>query len=105
MSKNLVEAVLKAAEEKKAEHIEVIDVVEKLGIVDSFIILTVKSRAQMRAVIEQIKKEISSLEGADVDHIEGDKDSEWVLVDLKDIIVHIFTPSAREYYELEKFWK
>jgi ribosome-associated protein len=105
LSEKLIQTVVKAAEDKKAEKIEIIDVTEKIGLVDSFIILSVNSRAQMRAVMEEIKKNMFLIEGVKLRHIEGDKDSEWVLMDFNDIIVHIFTPQAREYYDLEKFWK
>lgn len=71
---------------------------------DYIVIATVSSQRQLNAVASHIKKE-SSENGFDVRGVEGTTGAEWVLVDVGDILINIFTKEAREHYDLDRIWK
>ena len=90
-------------EDNKAIGIKTIDLKNKTTIADFMIIASGNSSKHIQALseilLDQLKKE-----GIVDCHIEGKESSEWKLVDLKDIIVHIFHPDKRKFYDLEKMW-
>lgn len=96
----MAEAVL----EKKGEHLTVIKVGDIVGITDYFLIATVNSSTQAEAVIDAVEETAEKL-GLPIIGISGTKESSWILIDCGDVVVHIFTPEAREYYRLESLWK
>ena len=70
---------------------------------DYFVICNGESERQVKAIVNEIAEQIKE-EGVRPLHIEGDPSSGWVLVDYGDIIVHVFAPVMRGYYQLEKLW-
>jgi len=70
---------------------------------DYFVICSGESERQVKAIVDEITKKIKE-EGVGPLHIEGDSSSGWVLVDYGDVIVHVFAPAVRGYYQLEKLW-
>ena len=70
---------------------------------DYFVICSAESERQVKAIYDAIGETLSE-EGVVTHHHEGTPDSGWVLLDLGAVIVHIFIPRQREYYELEKLW-
>ncbi len=93
----------KAASDKKAEDIIILDVRKISSIADYFIICTAASTRQIKAVYENIDKAVSAA-GESPYHIEGTDSSQWVLVDCFDVVIHIFNEEARNYYSLERLW-
>ena len=98
-----IEAAVRAAEDKKAADIVVLDLRKAAGFTDYFVICSANNARQIRAISDAI---IESLEahGSRPAHIEGYDRSEWVLVDYFDFVVHIFTPETRMFYGLERLW-
>ena len=98
-----IEAAVRAAEDKKAADIVVLDLRKAAGFTDYFVICSGNNARQIRAISDAI---IESLEaqGSRPAHIEGYDRSEWVLVDYFDFVVHVFTPETREFYALERLW-
>jgi ribosome-associated protein len=98
-----IEAAVRAAEDKKAADIVVLDLRKAAGFTDYFVICSGNNARQIRAISDAI---IESLEahGSRPAHIEGYDRSEWVLVDYFDFVVHIFTPETRMFYGLERLW-
>lgn len=91
-------------EDKKAEDISILDVRKHTNIADYFIIATANSSVHAKALAEHLEKELKS-RGITIDHVEGLNDhAQWILVDLLDVIVHIQTKEAREYYNLDWLW-
>ena len=90
-------------EDNKAIEVKTIDLKNKTTIADFMIIASGNSSRHIQALseilLDQLKKE-----GIVDCHIEGKESNEWKLVDLKDIIVHIFHPDKRKFYDLEKMW-
>ena len=101
----LAERIAEIASDRKAIDIRVIDLREIVSYTDFFVICSGNTERQTKAVRDAIHEE---LKGAG-DRLlprrtEGDREARWILLDYLDVIVHIFTPQAREYYRLEQLW-
>lgn len=94
-----VEEIKKAIESKKGEDIKIYCVEGKTPFYDYSIICTGNSKRNIDAIVDAVT---DSLEV--VNSVEGQKDSDWVLIDGQDIIVNVFTRDAREYYALDEFY-
>ncbi len=100
---NKLECVIKAMDDKLATNIVAIDMREASPIFDTFILCTASNERLMHAIKQNIKDECD-LNGYEIKSIEGLRDSKWILVDLGDIVCHIFESSERDNYNLEKLW-
>jgi len=72
---------------------------------DYFIICEGESTTQVSAIAGNIEKRMKDTYGLRAAHVEGKRESKWVLVDFFDVIVHVFYPETREYYEIEDLWR
>ena len=81
-----------------------LDVRGSTTVADYFVICTAGSERQLRAVLKALDEELVDA-GARSPRVEGSPDTGWVLLDFKDVIVHIFSPEQREYYRLERLWR
>ncbi|MFZ5935796.1 ribosome silencing factor [Pseudomonas putida] len=99
----LVKLTISALEDVKAQDIQVIDVREKHSLTDYMIIATGTSNRQINAMLEKVRETVKK-EGAQPLGEEGKGDSDWVLLDLNDVIVHMMTAAARQFYDLERLW-
>ncbi len=93
----------KTLEDKKAEDVVVLDVSRLTNIADYFIIASASSPVHARALAEHLVEEAQKA-GYTVDHVEGMEFGNWILVDLLDVVVHVFTPEWREHYGIEWIW-
>lgn len=90
---------------KLAEDIKILDVSGPLVIADYFIIATVQSTRQAQSLAKEVEMDHKSMRGRRRRNGPADApDSNWVLVDFGDVVVHLFLPDAREYYGLESLW-
>ena len=89
--------------EKKALDIIIIDVRKVTTLTDFFVICTSESETQTRAITDHINLTLKK-EGTKSWHIEGYEHLDWVLIDYVNIVAHIFSKEAREYYEFERLW-
>ncbi|MCG6877013.1 MAG: ribosome silencing factor [Betaproteobacteria bacterium] len=96
-------AVIAALEDIKARDIAAFDVTHLTALFDRVIIATADSARQGRALAGHVHERLKSV-GERIYATEGGPDSDWILVDLGDIVVHIMQPAAREYYNLEELW-
>ncbi len=99
----IVNIAVKAAEDKKAEDITVLDIREVSIIADYFIICSGRSRTQVQAIVENIIEEVEK-EGVSALRREGFREGGWVLVDYGDVVVHVFQETERQFYNLERLW-
>ena len=99
----LVQLAKSALEEVKAQDIQVIDVRDKHSLTDYMLIATGTSNRQINAMAEKVR-EIVKQKGVMPLGEEGKGDSDWVLLDLNDVIVHMMTAAARQFYDLERLW-
>ena len=93
-----------AAESKKAVDIKVLDLREVTSFADYFVICSGTNPRQVQAIAEEIDVELGKL-GHRATSLEGFKNGEWILADYGDMIVHVFSPKARDFYELERLWR
>jgi len=93
----------RVADSKKAEDIAVLDLRNISTITDSFVICSVTNNRQARAIAQEIEERMMRL-GLRLDHMEGYPDSNWILMDYTDLVIHIFTKEMRRYYDLEHLW-
>lgn len=98
-----IELAVRAAEDKKAENITVLDLRNAHGFTDFFVICSGTNSRQIRAIADGITDALAAT-GSKPNHVEGYDRSEWVLVDYFDFIVHVFSPDARAFYGLERLW-
>ena len=105
MSAELAERIAAIASDKKAIDIRVIDLRGIVSYTDFFVICSGNTERQTRAIHDAIYEDLKH-EGARLlpRRTEGEQEARWILVDYLDVVVHIFTPDAREYYRLEQLW-
>ena len=101
--KKIKENIKKILDLNKAINIEVIDLKDKSTIADYMIIASGTSSRHIQSLSEQVL-EIFKNNGIKNSFLEGKSSPEWKLIDGKDIIVHIFHPEKRKFYDLEKMW-
>ena len=89
--------------DKKSEDIDIIDISEKSGFADYFVIATARSLRQLKSLADELEDKLEQ-EGVFVRHVEGLNDSGWVLMDYGDIIVNLFTQEQRVHYFIERLW-
>lgn len=92
-----------ALEDMKANDVLVLDVRDMTGITDYMIIASANSSRHLKALADTVAENAKQA-GQRPLGVEGELTGEWALVDLGDVIVHIMTPKARDYYQLEKLW-
>ena len=98
------QVAVEAAQAKKAEDIAVLDLQEVASFTNTFVICNGLNPRQNQAISDEVAR-LLKLEGVRPYGIEGYQQAEWILMDYGDFIVHIFSPRARNYYELERLWK
>ncbi len=100
----LVHAIVDAVVDKKAEDVVLLDIRGLSPIADYFLICSGATDRQIAAIVEAIETALKA-EGRSPLHVEGTPDSGWVLLDCSDVIIHVFGPRERAYYQLERLWE
>ena len=93
----------KAAKEKKANDLVILDLRKAAGFTDFFVICSGTNSRQIRAIADSVMETLA-MDGVKPAHVEGYDRSEWVLIDYFDFIVHVFAPETRLFYSLERLW-
>lgn len=99
----LLETIVKAADDKRAEDIVALDMEGVSLLADYFVIMNGNSERQVQAIVDGVEDAVMAA-GGNQPRIEGKKGSRWMLMDFNDIVVHVFVPEEREFYNLEKLW-
>jgi len=99
----LAQTVLARLQDAKAEDVVCLDVQGKTPIADTMIIATGRSNIHVGAITEHVVKAFKD-SGVEAPRVEGLPHCDWVLVDAGDIVVHLFRPEVRQFYNLEKMW-
>lgn len=102
-SKNLAKIIAKAAISKKAYDVTILDLRKLTTMTDYFVICSVDSDTQARAVADEMKNE-SIEKGETSVRKEGYGEGRWILLDYVDVVAHVFHKETREFYNLEKLW-
>jgi ribosome-associated protein len=102
--KDELKIALKAVDSKKASDITILDISEIATFANYFLICTGDSSRQIQAIADEVEAKLKE-SGRRPNHIEGYRNAEWVLLDYIDLVVHIFSKSARNFYDLERLWR
>lgn len=94
---------MKAADSKHAEDLLALDVREISLLADYFVICSASNERQINAIIDEVVEREEEA-GIEVKRIEGKDGAKWVLIDLGEVIVHVFSIDERAFYNLEKLW-
>ena len=95
---------VRAAEEKKALHIKVLDLTGISSFTDFFVICTGSSTKQNQAISDEVAMRMKKIGELPLS-VEGYSTAEWILTDYGDVVIHTLTPKARAYYDLERLWR
>lgn len=96
-------AARQALQEKKAENVLILDVRGLSVVTDFYVIATGNNPPHLKALIDNVEKDLGE-KGVAPFRVAGTPESEWIVADYVDAVVHIFSPTAREYYNLERLW-
>lgn len=99
----LLAMAIKAIDDKKAEQIIALNMQGISLIADHFVLCHGNSEKQVQAIATELKKAAQE-QGIEVKRLEGFEQARWVLIDLGDVVVHVFHRDERSYYNLEKLW-
>ena len=97
-------AAARAAAGKQARDLVILDVHELIVITDYFVICSGGSERQVRTIVEEVERSLRDLDRKPLRR-EGETEGRWVLLDYVDVVVHVFAPQEREYYDLERLWR
>ena len=100
---SLVEVITTALEDMKAQNVSVLDVRGVTDVADTIVIASGTSDRHVKSIAGRVADRAREA-GQRALGVEGERDGEWVLVDLQDVIVHVMLPRVREFYALEKLW-
>lgn len=103
-SRELAKVAVHALEDKKGMDISVIDISNVSVIADYFVIATGSNTNQVQALVDNVENEMAK-NGITQCNKEGNSSSTWILMDFKEIIVHIFSEEDRTFYNLERIWR
>ena len=102
-SEDMLKAVLASVDDDKAEDIVQIDLRGRSDVADYMVICSGRSSRQVAAISEKLADRLKQAFGIAA-KMEGKDTGDWVLIDTGDVIVHVFRPEVREFYQLEKIW-
>ncbi len=88
---------------KKARNVSVIKISEISSLADYMVIATGNNSTHVKSLADELEFQLKGM-GKAVDHIEGHRSDSWILLDYTDVIIHVFSDEAREYYNLEHLW-
>ena len=100
---SLLDLVINTLENDKAENIVTIDLRGKSSVADHMVVASGRSTRQVSALADKLQNRLKAISDR-TPPVEGKAMGDWVLIDAGDVIVHIFRPEVREFYQLEKMW-
>ena len=103
LSRDTILSLCKILYDKKGMDIRAIEVKDKTIIADWFIICSGRSATQIKSLCDEVEKKAPEL-GLDLRRCEGYDQGRWIVMDFADILVHIFHPEERKYYNMERLW-
>ena len=104
-AEEIVATVVEAMDAVKGKEIVTLDLRETgTAVTDYFVICHANSKTQVDAIADKIIDEVRDKNGVKPYHVEGRDNTEWILIDFVDVVVHVFLQSMRKYYQLEELW-
>ena len=102
-SDQLLDRVLASLDDDKAEDVVTIDLRGRSAMADHMVIASGRNARQVATIAEKLAQRLKDATGRTA-RIEGKDTGDWVLIDTDDVVVHVFRPEVREFYQLEKMW-
>jgi ribosome-associated protein len=102
-SEELLDRILASLDDDKAEDVITIDLRGRSDVADYMVVCSGRSTRQVSAIADKLVDRLKTEAGC-TSKIEGKETGDWVLIDTGDVIVHVFRPEVREFYQLEKMW-
>lgn len=103
-AEQLKDLVISALEDVKAQDVSVIDVRNRTSVTDYMVLASGTSNRHVKSLAESVLAEAKE-QGVRTGNVEGGNVSDWILVDLGDVVVHVMMPATREFYDLERLWR
>ena len=100
----LIREMVRVADDRKAADMRVMNVADVSYLADYFIVMTGFSRTQIRAIARSVEDKVEEVFERQPERVEGLREGGWILLDYGDVILHIFLPQEREFYNIEAFW-
>lgn len=97
-------AIAKILDEKKAQDVKVLKIEDLTVVTDYIVIATGTSTTQVKALADEVDFKLGQLYNLQPTRVEGYESKNWILMDYDTVIVHVFHPEARNYYNLDKLW-
>jgi ribosome-associated protein len=102
-SEELLARILSSLDDDKAENVVTIDLRGRSSVADYMVVCSGRSSRQVGAIAEKLVERLKHTFGRNC-KVEGKDTGDWVLIDSQDVIVHVFRPEVRDFYQLEKMW-
>ncbi len=93
------------AESKNARDIVILDMRGLVTYTDYIVVCTGQTPRQTKAIADEVRLQMKNQHGVIARKVEGAREGEWILIDLLDVVVHVFTPEARDFYRLDRLWR
>jgi ribosome-associated protein len=103
-ARRLAIVAAQAADSKGAQDVLILEVAGVLTVVDEFVVASAASDRQVRAVVDEVERQVAEAGLTRPLRVEGRDERKWVLLDYGDVVVHVFLREVRQYYELERLW-
>jgi ribosome-associated protein len=103
-SENLARRLAELADSKKAEDIVVLDMRGLVAYTDFLAICTARNERQARGIVDEVRTRVKRESAVLPGRVDGGGDAGWTIVDYLDVVLHVFTPEARDRYQLEDLW-
>ena len=103
-SENLARRLAELADDKKAEDIVVLDMRPLVAYTDFLAICTARNERQARGIVDEVRQRIKRDSGVLPSGVDGGGEAGWTIVDYLDTVLHVFTPEARDRYQLDDLW-
>ena len=103
-SSEMVKAAYAALSDKKGEDISIIDIRSVSVMADYFIIASGSNSNQVQAMVDNVEEELGKM-GCTCRQVEGYQSANWILMDYRDVVIHIFDEENRLFYDLERIWR
>ncbi len=103
-AEQLKDLIVNSLEDVKAKDISVIDVRDRTSVTDFMVLASGTSNRHVRSLADSVVVDAKE-KGVRVGSVEGGGGSDWILVDMGDVVVHVMLPATREFYDLERFWR
>ncbi|MCH4239741.1 MAG: ribosome silencing factor [Oscillospiraceae bacterium] len=104
-SKALAEAAVRILDTKKAKALKMIRISDISSLADYFVLATGTSSTHVKALADEVEFQLKETQKIAPDHEEGYRSNSWILLDYGSVVIHVFTPDAREFYDLDRLWK